>query len=65
LEHEVGWEAVQIALDCLIEGFCPNAIKLRQVGVEDDLLLAQVMDQRRDLLGAEQDAGSAGLQGAG
>jgi hypothetical protein len=61
LEHEIRRESVEVALDCLIEALGADPIKLRQIGIEDDLFVAEVVDQRSELLGHEQSPGGGGL----
>jgi hypothetical protein len=55
LEHEILRETVEISLDGLVENFVGDAVKLREIGIQQDFLLAQDMDERRDIFGNEKD----------
>jgi len=54
LKHEIGWEAVQISLDGLVESAGSYAVKLREIGIQQDFFMAEDMDERRDLFGDEK-----------
>src|ERR1700741_3632092 len=40
-KHEIFGEAVAVALDLLVQAFYGHAVKLRQIAVEDNFLLAE------------------------
>jgi len=48
LKKKVGWEFLPIAADSLIEHASLDAIKLGQVGIEDDALAADGVDDAVD-----------------
>jgi hypothetical protein len=54
LEHEVVREAVEISLNGLVENFGWDAVKLREIGIEQDFFMAEDVDERRDLFGDEK-----------
>jgi len=41
LKHEIGREAFHIAFNLLIQPFHGNAVKLRQIAIQNHLLMAQ------------------------
>src|SRR5579864_6505278 len=45
-KHEIFREAVAVALDLLVQAFYRHAVKLRQIAVEDDFLLAEHKNAR-------------------
>jgi hypothetical protein len=45
LEHEVGWEAVDVPFVRLIQNLCRDPIKFGNVGVEDDVFAAEADDE--------------------
>jgi hypothetical protein len=47
LEHEVVREAVEIAFHSLVQTPGWNAIKLREIGIQQGLLMAEDMDEPR------------------
>jgi hypothetical protein len=51
-------ESSKIPLNGLVESFRGDAVKLRQIGIEDDLFVAEVMDERGELFRHEQGAGA-------
>lgn len=48
LKPEVGWKAVGVALDSLVQCLGRHAIQFRQIGVDDDLDAAHQLDARFD-----------------
>lgn len=59
LKHEVGGKSFKIPLDGFIEATGRDPVKIRQIRVENDLVVAEVMNQRGELLRDEQGSGSA------
>ena len=55
MEHEVVREAVEIAFHSLVQTPGWNAIKLREIGIQQDLFVAKHVDERGDLFGNEKD----------
>ena len=53
-EHEIGGKALKIALNGLIENFGRHAVKLREVRVENDLFMTEVVDERDEFLRQNQ-----------
>jgi hypothetical protein len=54
LEHEVGWESLDIALHRPVQRTRFDSIKFRQIGIEDYLFVAEVMDECGELIRHEQ-----------
>ena len=59
LEHEIHRETLGVALDLFVETFGGHAVKFGQIGIENDLLLAEGEDEC-----FERRAGFHGLVGA-
>ena len=55
LEHEIRREAVSIPLRRLIENLGWNAIKFCQIRIEQDLFMAEPMNQRGNRFGRNDD----------
>lgn len=55
LEHEVVREAGEIALNRFVQVTCSHPIKLREIGIQQDLFMAKHVDERGDLFGNEKD----------
>jgi hypothetical protein len=47
LEHEILRETVEVSLNGLVENFGRHPIKLREIGIQQDLLMAEDMDEPR------------------
>ena len=60
MEHEIGGKTIQIPLDGFVEATGGDPIKLRKVGIQDDLLVPQQMDERSNFFRDEQSAGDGG-----
>lgn len=60
MEHEIGGKTIQIPLDGFVEATGGDPIKLRKVGIQDDLLVPQQMDKRSNFFRDEQAAGDGG-----
>jgi hypothetical protein len=54
VKWQLSREALDVACHRLVETLGANAIKLRQIGIENDLIVAQVVDKRGELFRHEQ-----------
>ena len=65
MEHEIRRKTITVSLDSLVQSARRHAVKFGQVKVENDLFVAQKVDERSNFFRDEQTAGDGGAEFGG